>query len=459
MKALLVAAPHSGAGKTSISLALMAALRRRGHRVQAFKVGPDFIDPGHHALATGKPSHNLDGWMLSPKENLAIFQRHSQGADLCIVEGVMGLFDGFSGDSDQGSSAQMAKLLGLPVLLTINARAMARSLAALALGFVSFDPELSWAGLIANKVGSEAHADMLRQAMQSVPQLPMLGALHRNADIAMPERHLGLITAEEGGFDQAALDRLADWLEQGVDLDALLSALPEVAQSAGPCPHESRPIRARLAVARDQAFCFYYPENLRRLEQAGAKLLFFSPVNRDSLPNGADGLYLGGGYPELYAQSLAANDTLRQQVAEMAQAGKPIYAECGGMMFLGRELEDLEGRTWPMAGVLPFKSRMLSRLKRLGYREIVTRHNTCLGPSGTRARGHEFHYSELVDLEHTPGFSDQAYEASGRKGPMPGTQGFSQGNTLASYVHLHFGSNPELAGSLVRACSRAGDMG
>ena len=455
MKGMVIAAPHSGAGKTSVSLALMAALKRRGLKVQAYKVGPDFIDPGHHGLATGRPSHNLDGWMLTEAENREIFARHAAQADICVVEGVMGLYDGFSGSSEAGSSAQMAKWLDLPVLLVVNAQAMARSLAAIALGFVRFDEDLSWAGLVANRVGSAAHLEMLAEALQDLPELPLLGGLARNAGISMPERHLGLITAEEGGFNPAAFERMAAWLEQGVDLDRMLERLPDIDPGPSAPPAALHPKKVRIAVPRDQAFCFYYPESLRRLEEAGAELAWFSPIAGDGLPADIQGMYIGGGYPELFAEQLSENKGLLREVAHLARHGMPVYAECGGMMFLGESLEDLEGRQHPMAGFLPLKTRMLPRLKSLGYREIEFLADTPLGPAGARAKGHEFHYSELSHIGSAPCFSQGAYRASGRKGPLPGSAGFSLGNTLASYVHLHLGSNPALAPAFVNACLRA----
>ena len=433
----------------------MAALRRRGLKVQAFKVGPDFIDPGHHGLATGRASHNLDGWMLSREENQAIFARHSAGADICVVEGVMGLYDGYSGNSEAGSSAQMAKWLDLPVLLVVNAQAMARSLAALAMGFVRFDPDLRWAGLVANRTGSPAHVEMLHEALATLPELSLLGGLSRNADIAMPERHLGLITAEEGGFEGEAFERLADWLEQGINLERLLELLPDLSEPAIH-PAEPKPQSlVRIAVPRDQAFCFYYAESLRRLVAAGAELAFFSPLAGDALPPDIQGMYIGGGYPELFAASLADRQVLRQDIARLGREGMPIYAECGGMMYLGQSLEDLEGKSHPMAGLLPIRTRMLPRLKSLGYREVEFLLETPFGPAGGKARGHEFHYSELSHVGEAPGFSPGAYRATGRKGPLPGTAGFTLGNTLASYVHLHLGSNPDLAPAFVRSCRRA----
>ncbi len=457
MRAVVVAADRSGSGKTTVSLALMAALTRRGLTVQPFKVGPDFIDPGHHALACGRESHNLDGWMLSREENAAIFNRYAAGADLAVIEGVMGLYDGFDPAAEDGSTAQMAKHLGAPVVLVVGAEAMARSVAALARGFVGFDDALQWVGLAANRVGGPGHARILAEAMAAVPELPFLGGLVRDEALAMPERHLGLVTAVEGGLAGEDLARLADWLEAGLDLDRLLTALPEVEPAGGeadPASRDGRP-PVRLGVARDEAFCFYYPENLRRLEAAGAELVFFSPLADQTLPAGLDGLYLGGGYPELFAKKLSNNSQLRRQIYEFGRSGRPIYAECGGMMFLGRELVDLTGRSWPMAGLLPLSARMSGRLKSLGYREVTLAEDSILGPAGTVARGHEFHYSEPTAFDGDGEAGDGAYRVVGRKGPSPETKGYRRWNVLASYVHLHFGSNPGLAENFIAACWRA----
>ncbi len=447
MKALMVAGTHSGAGKTTVSLALMAALRRRGLVVQAFKVGPDFIDPGHHALVTGRPSHNLDGWMLGLDESRRIFARHTAGADVAVVEGVMGLYDGFDPKAEDGSSAQLAKALNLPVLLVADCRSMARSAAALAGGFAAFDPGVSFVGLAANRVGGTRHARMLAQALTLVPDMPFAGGLVRDQGLTLPERHLGLVTAEEGGLDDVVQQHLADWLEGGLDLDWLLAGLPDLSPEPPDDPEPPAP-RVRLAVARDAAFCFYYAENLRRLRAAGAEPVFFSPLAGEGLPEGCQGLYLGGGYPELYAETLSAC-RLGRELAGAVADGLTVYAECGGMMFLGRELIDLEGRRWPMAGVLGIATRMLPRLRSLGYRRVTLTRSCPLGPAGARARGHEFHYSELSGEPEGEGLHPDAYAAESRLGPEPGTRGFLQGNLLASYVHLHLGSNPALAPALV----------
>ncbi len=451
MRGLVIAGAASGAGKTTLSLALMAAFKARGLVVQAFKVGPDFIDPGHHALVTGRPSHNLDGWMLSRRENLELFWRQAAGADLALVEGVMGLYDGFHPQRETGSTAEMAKWLNLPVLLCVGARSLARSLAALARGYAGFDPGLSWAGLVANQVGSPRHAQILAQAMELVPEMPFLGGLPRRPEIAMPERHLGLVTAQDAGLAAGQVARLVEWVEQGLDLDALWQRLPETApEPASPEP-APRGEPVRLAVARDRAFCFYYQENLRRLQQAGAELVFFSPLADAGLPPGSRGLYLGGGYPELWARELARNRPLLRQIREKATRGLPIYAECGGMMYLGRHLKDQQGRRWPMVGWLPLEFAMLSRLRSLGYREVVFSRHTPLGPAGTRARGHEFHYSE-IETADPPAQCASGYRVSGSRGPVEHTHGFVRQNTLASYVHLHFASNPALAPALVECC-------
>ncbi len=451
MRGLVIAGAASGAGKTTLSLALMAAFKARGLVVQGFKVGPDFIDPGHHALVTGRPSHNLDGWMLTRRENLELFRRRAAGADLALVEGVMGLYDGFHPQEETGSTAEMAKWLGLPVLLCVGARSLARSLAALARGYAGFDPGLKWAGLVANQVGGPRHVQILAQAMELVPEMPFLGGLVRRPDIAMPERHLGLVTAQDAGLGAGQVARLVEWVEQGLDLEALWRGLPELELEPPPPAPAPRGEAVRLAVARDRAFCFYYEENLHRLQQAGAELVFFSPLADSALPPGSRGLYLGGGYPELWARELAENSHLLRQIKEVAERGMPIYAECGGMMYLGRHLQDQQGRRWPLVGWLPLEFGMLPRLCSLGYREVVFTRDTPLGPAGTRARGHEFHYSEIQGQDER-GACHSAYRVRGSRGPVEQTHGFVRANTLASYVHLHFASNPDLAPALVQRC-------
>ena len=450
-RGLVVAGTQSGAGKTTVTLALLAVLRRQGLSVQAFKVGPDFIDPGHHTVITGRLSHNLDGWMLSKEENLAIFQRYAAGADAVVVEGVMGLYDGFDAVTEDGSTAQMAKWLNLPILLCVNARSMARSVAALAQGFQTFDPGLNWAGLVANQVGSPNHTAILKQALEHAGGLPFVGGLHRRDDIILGERHLGLVTAEQTEWDEKTVTRLADWLEDGVNLERLWDRLPTVEIDAPPETETPAPI-VRIGVARDTAFCFYYEENFRRLQEAGAELVFFSPLTDRTLSPDLDGIYLGGGYPEVFARELADNEGMREAVKAFGQNGGVVYAECGGFMYVSESLRDKDGQSFPMAGLLPVEVRMLDRLKSLGYREVTFAEATPLGAAGLTARGHEFHYSEVVADSHD---SPSVYQVSGRRPGAADTKGYLIGNVLASYVHLYFGSQPELARNFVAACLKS----
>jgi cobyrinic acid a,c-diamide synthase len=431
----------------------MAALAARGYSVAPFKVGPDFIDPGHHVSVTGRISRNLDGWMLSRSYNLAAFDRHTTDADIAVVEGVMGLFDGYDGSSEAGSTAQMAKWLGLPVVLVVGARSMARSAAALVQGFERFDDRLTFAGVIFNHLGSGRHLDYLRQAAETHVRMPVLGGLLRDTAVAIPERHLGLVTREDHGLSSAHCRHLAKSMENAVDLDRLLETLPEIGNPAGASMRTGTAVPAdvRIGVARDAAFCFYYADNLELLEAAGARLVYFSPLTDERLPDGLGGIYLGGGYPELQARTLAENRSLRLQVRRLSRMQMPIYGECGGFMYLCREMGDTEGRVYPMTGCLPYASRMLDRLKALGYREVTQERETILGPAGQVMRGHEFHYSRLVeDAEAGKG----AYRLTDRSGMPKANEGFVGDRTLGSYVHLHFGSCPAAAGHFVNACRR-----
>lgn len=452
IRGLVIAAAGSGSGKTTVSLGLMAALARRGLRVAPFKVGPDFIDPGHHRQVTGCPSRNLDGWMLSRETNQDIFRRAAQGADVAVVEGVMGLFDGFDGRSEEGSTAQMAKWLDLPVLLVVDARSMARSAAALVQGFERFDPDVRFAGVVFNRVGSPGHLEYLREALEGAVAMPLRGGLPRETALEIPERHLGLVTAEDHPLEGGRVQRLADLMEGHLDLAALVADLPELPVPPPPAPTpspqgEGPPVR--LGVARDAAFCFYYPDNLDRLAAAGAEVISFSPLADSDLPPDLDGLYLGGGYPELHADRLAENRRLREAIGAAGRAGMPIYAECGGLMYLCRELAPGAGGLRPMCGIFPMTVRMLPRRRALGYREVRLTADCLLGPSGATLRGHEFHYSEIVS---GAAGVENVYAVTPRRGGAPAGEGFRAGRTLGSYIHLHFGSRPQAAESFVAAC-------
>jgi cobyrinic acid a,c-diamide synthase len=450
MKAIVIGGVKSGCGKTSVSLGLMAALRRRGLEVRPFKAGPDFIDPGLHELAAGAPSHTLDGWMCSRTQVEDIFYRHCIGGDIAVIEGVMGLFDGFSGTCDDGSTAQLAKWLDLPVLLVADASSMARSAAALIQGYARYDAGLRLPAVALNRVASPNHADILDEAMTTVPGVTPIGFLPPDEDIGMPSRHLGLMTAYEAPDPLQRIDCMANWVEKNLDLDRLLALVPDL-QPPAPRPDIPPPApKVRIGLAHDAAFCFYYKENLRLLESAGAELVPFSPLKDKRLPDDLGGLYLGGGYPEVHAAELSNNTHLRRDVRAFAASGRPIYAECGGFMFLMENIRAMHGQTCQMAGVFPFKARIDKRFRALGYREIATTSDSILGPAGTMARGHEFHYSHIPEEAYEEA---GLYAVSGRKGPLPGAEGFTRHNVVASYVHLHFASNPGLAHAFVQACA------
>ena len=448
MKALIVAGTASGVGKTTVTLALLAALRERGLRVQPFKAGPDFIDPGHHEAVCGVVSRTLDAWMLPAEENRRIFWRAAGGRDVAVVEGMMGLFDGLRGDGEEGSSAALAKALGLPVVLVIDAGGAARSAAAVLRGFRDFDPALRLAGVVFNRVGGAAHRADLAAAATPLG-VPFLGVLPWEPSATVPERHLGLVTAAETPWTREGVRRLAALARDHLDLARLLAESEVREPAALPPEPPPLPARLRVAVARDAAFSFYYRDNLDRLAAAGAELVGWSPLADAALPAGTRLLYLGGGYPEVHAPRLAANAAARAAVREFAAAGGAIYAECGGLMYLAEMLRTLDGTPHPMCGVLPLAVRMEPRLAALGYVEVAIALDD--GPP-LRARGHEFRHSTL---EGAPAAGlETAYEVRDARGGAVRREGYRRGGTLASYVHLHFGSCPELPVRLLARAAR-----
>jgi cobyrinic acid a,c-diamide synthase len=446
---LTIAGTHSGVGKTSVAIALMAALTRRGLRVQPFKIGPDFIDPGFHRLASGRASRNLDGWMLSRETNLQILAQASQDADIAIVEGVMGLFDGSDAVKQTGSTAEMAKWLESPVLLVIDASAMAGSAAALVHGFEDFDPDLRLAGVLCNRVGGSGHADILRQAMMARCHAKPLGFLPLSEKIALPERHLGLVMAGEI-LSPKMLEDMANWIEANVDIDGLLMLAREQSSSLEirmPAPSRVSVERARIGLARDSAFCFYYQDNLDLLRESGADLVEFSPISDSALPAGLDGLYLGGGYPEIHAPQLSANAPMRDAILQFAKAGGPIYAECGGFMYLCESIAGSDGREFQMAGLFPAHVRMQKQLAALAYVEAESPEDNLWLRGGQRLRGHEFHYSTIDEM---PASISRCLRL--RAGDKTRDDGYAIGSVLAGYSHLHFRSSPDFASSFVDAC-------
>ncbi|MCE9574305.1 MAG: cobyrinate a,c-diamide synthase [Deltaproteobacteria bacterium] len=446
---LVIAGTASGVGKTTITVGLARALRARGLRVALFKCGPDYLDPTYHARAIAGPCHNLDGWMMGQDAVRATFAHAARGADIALLEGVMGLYDGASPVGDAGSTAEIAKWLGVPVVLVCDASGMARSIAALARGFASFDPDLQLAGVIGNRVGSRGHLEILRTATGGSP--PVLGGLPKEPALGFPDRHLGLRTAERDAVPEALFaawgERVAAW----IDVDAMVA----IARAAPPLPEIevpsaiTAPRRCRIGLAHDEAFHFYYADNLRRLEALGAELVRFSPIHDRALP-AVDGLYLGGGYPEVHAAALAANGSMRAAISAFAGAGRPIYAECGGLMYLARAIVTLDGARHPMVGLVDAEAVMNERLQALGYVEVETQARSVLGPPGLRFRGHQFRYSELRDLS---GAIDRAYSVRRRRSGEVVREGYQVGSVLGSYVHAHWASNPLVAQGFVERCA------
>ncbi len=443
---LVIAGTHSGVGKTTVTLALLAALTTRGRRVQSFKAGPDFIDPGHHSAVTGRLARNLDSWMLGESVNRDIFARAAADADLSIIEGMMGLFDGSSPVDEKGSTAELAKQLSAPVLLVVDGSAMARSAAAMVSGYARFDSGLHVAGLVFNRVGSDRHYRLLKDAIEAETDVAVMGYLKPDPGLTVPGRHLGLVTAiEEGGAE--LYGRLGEAVTRTVDLDRI-EALARSSGELAVAPIRSVPVdrgsTIRVGVAYDPAFCFYYPDNLDLLEAAGAELVKFSPLNDQVLPE-LDLLYLGGGYPELHGERLAKNAAMREAIRSFADRGGAIYAECGGMMYLTQAIRDFNGRSHEMVGLFPAEAVMKRPGLTLGYRELQVARPCVLGDVGLIARGHEFHYSSLVPT----GPLEYACTLIDAKGQARGQDGLIVGNTLALYTHLHFAGRPTLAQALV----------
>jgi cobyrinic acid a,c-diamide synthase len=455
MKAFMVASPGTSSGKTTLTLALMAALRKRGLVVQGFKCGPDFIDPAHHAVVTGRASHNLDSWMLDAETNRDIFQRASHGADVAVIEAMMGLFDGVGGATEHGSSAEIAKQLNIPVLLVVDGSAAARSLAAVVRGFESFDAGVKLLGVVVNKVGSEGHLRLLTEAIQASCTTPVLGHLPPTPAIQIPERHLGLTTAAERPLSAEQTSLLAGLVEHHLDLNSLLDACgfvqPRAQDVKSFVSTKSSLPKVRVGVPRDPAFCFYYEENLNALREQGAEIVEFNLLESSRLPVELDALHFGGGYPELFAEQLSANRPLIDELRHFAASGKPIYAECGGLIYLAERLRTADNRTFEMSGVLPLVIEMTNGLVQFGYAEVVFESDCLLGTTGRISRGHSFHYSRVVRSGDVRQTYRVAYTLSGRSV----SEGYSRANVLASYVHLHFRSNPALAVSLIAQASAA----
>jgi cobyrinic acid a,c-diamide synthase len=446
---LLIGGVSSGVGKTTCTVGLCRALMRRGLRVAVFKCGPDYLDPTYHRLASGRTAHNLDSWLMGPDALRDTFVRHAERADIALIEGVMGLFDGASATDLSGSSAQIAQILSAPIALVCDASGMARSVAALAHGFGSFEPGVTVAGVICNHVGSVGHLELLRRACAQAGVRVLGGLLDAPAQ-AFPERHLGLHSAQELNLE-STIDAWAALVEQHCDVPALIAlARSAPALARAPAPLTRAPASCRIAVARDEAFHFYYDANLHLLEQAGAELVYFSPLHEAQLPAAVAGIYIGGGYPELHAAALANNRAMLAALRACAAAGKPIYAECGGLMYLSSAIVTRDGVSHAMLDLVPGVATMSDRLQALGYVEVETRQPTLLGPTGTRFRGHQFRYSQFETA-----VQPERYAVQTKRTGQASVEGYGTDNLVASYIHAHWASNPQIAQAFVTACRAA----
>ncbi len=458
---IVIAGTSSGVGKTTFMVGLSRALTKRGLRVATFKVGPDYLDPTYHARAIGPisqdgpiikdgaVSQNLDSWMMGREALLGTFTSASRNADIALIEGVMGLFDGVSASSEEGSTAEVAKWLDAPVLLAVDTSGMARTLAALVHGCATFDPSLNVAGVLCNRVGSRSHLDLLREAVSTVP---VLGGLPKEPTLRFPERHLGLLTASEESLGESQMDAWAERVEAWCDVNQILAIARDASPLATTAILQATNVApsCRIGYALDEAFHFYYEDNLRRLETLGATLVPFSPMVDQKLPE-VDGLYLGGGYPEVHAAALAANTSMRSAILRFADAGGPVYAECGGLMYLAQGIRTLDGTLYPMVGLIAGEAVMHDRLQRLGYVEVETIADSILGSAGQMFRGHQFRYSELLGLtDATPCI----YRATRRRTGAVEREGYASGrNVVASYIHAHWASNPAMAANFVASCA------
>jgi cobyrinic acid a,c-diamide synthase len=423
-KAVLLAGTHSGVGKTTVSMGIMAALRKREMIVQPFKVGPDYIDPTYHTLICGRASRNLDTFMMQQDGVREAFARNTNNSDINIVEGVMGLFDGM-GTSEIASSAHVAKTLDIPVVLVVNVHGMSRSAAAIVKGFTEFDKDVNIAGVILNRVGSPRHAQMIKDVIPE--EIPVIGTLPRNQDLVVPSRHLGLHMAHENTFDAS---HLADFIEENIDLDALIS-IAKTAPELDNYEEESAPEPdVKIGIARDNAFCFYYEDMFDAFRNAGAEVVFFSPMEGD-VPD-VDGMYFGGGYPELNITELERSKTTKS-LRDLAAEGMPMYGECGGLQYLSTSYE-IEGKTYKMANIFPAETVQTNKLQALGYTEGIARGDFIKGT----IRGHEFHYS----LTYCDDDAKLVYEMKRGKGIRDGMDGITEHNCLASYTHAHPASFP-----------------
>ncbi len=447
MNAFLIGGTNSGSGKTTITLALIALLKRSGYSVQPFKVGPDFIDPGYHTLISGNSCINLDSWMLSKNYNIKNFHLNSSQKDIAIIEGVMGLFDGANPKDERGSSAEIAKLLNIPVILIVNAQSMARSVAAIVKGFETFDKDLRVAGVIFNNVTSKNHFAYLNESVKKYCKAEVLGYFSKGELPSVASRHLGLVTADENYDFSKQGDNLADIAGRRINIATLLKITSYKKPPPQSYPKRRVSKRVVVAVAKDTAFLFYYYDNLKILERFGADIQFFSPIKDKDIPKGTSLIYIGGGYPELYAETLSNNHQMLKTLKNFAENYGTIYAECGGFMYLTNGIHDLQGNFHKLVGVFDDESVMFDKLRVLGYSRVNISEDYFVGKKGTTIKGHEFHYSYLKNSGKN---LDKIYLVTMRRGSLIKNEGYIYKNCLGSYIHLHFGSNLKFAKNLLQ---------
>ena len=440
---LVIAATHSGAGKTTITCGIIAALRQRGLKVQAYKVGPDYIDTGFHEIASGRPAQNLDSWLVGKDKLAEIFYATANDVDIAIIEGVMGLYDGGSGGIS--STAEIAKILDAPVILVIDAKSAGTSVAATALGFREFDKDLNLVGVILNRIGSASHEKIIVDALNKIG-MKSFGSVRRDNEIILPSRHLGLVQATENNFD---VDKFAEKICAQINLDEILTLAEKfstVHKISLQAPTFNLPVK--IGVARDEAFSFYYAESLRELEKLGAEIIFFSPLHDKILPK-VDGLILGGGYPEMYAAQLEGNKKIRDAIKQAAENGMPIYAECGGYMYLMNFLTDFDGKIFEMCGIIPNQAVMTDKLQMVGYVDATLEKDCIIGKRGDKIHAHEFHFSKEVKNSSENIFSCEKLRTGEKY-----FAGYADENILASYLHIHFAGCHNAAKNFLTACQR-----
>lgn len=456
--AIVIAGTGSGVGKTTITCGIMQALKQKGLKVQPFKVGPDYIDPAFHTYITGYVSRNLDSWMLDESTVRYLFNKNCEGRDFAVIEGVMGMYDGFGGSSSEGSTVHVSEIVDAPVILLINGAGVSRSAAAIVHGYATLEKGAKVAGVIINQVGSEVHYQLIKDSIESITGIRCFGYLPPIEEVRLPERHLGLVPSCENADLQKKLEILAARCSETIDLDGIIKMAGEYLRFRKETKEQSSllsgitPVKkCRIGLARDKAFNFYYQDSLDLLQELGAELVEFSPLEDSKLPEAIDGLYLGGGFPEVFAVELEQNLSMKESIRSAIEMGLPTYAECGGLMYLTRTISDLEGNSHSMCGVVPADAKMTTRLQRFGYIDLEFSRDNILGSRGTKIRGHEFHHSTVIPDSDVPTSFSIRKTRSGQP-TRDWSCGFTMYNMVAGYPHLHFWSNPELAESFVNNC-------